>query len=142
MSQEELFDPMHCDVVELLDHLPDIDTKHAWPKMLADLVDISSHRLSRMGHDDETALAEAKAIVIAIAEFLGGRMLYLPRNESLRLALRDNLIWKELGKLSVPALADKHELTPMQVYNIIREQRALHRGRVQRSLFGEETDGV
>ena len=138
MSQEELFDPMRCDIVELLDHLPDIDTKHAWPKMLADLVDIVTHRLRRLGRDDETTLLEAQAVIISIAEFLGGRMLYLPRNESLRLALRDNLIWKELGKLSVPALADKNHLTPMQVYNIIREQRALHRGRVQRELFGEE----
>ncbi len=133
---------MECDVDALLARLDDLDAvapADAWPQTLADLFDIlTDHYTRRRDHPEADARREAEEIVILLAHWLGGRPVYLPRDDSLRRALRDADIYRDFGRRSAAELAQAHRLTPMQIYHIIQRQRRLHQGRVQRELFPEE----
>ncbi|MDH5785349.1 MAG: hypothetical protein OEZ16_07040 [Chromatiales bacterium] len=122
---------------QLLEHMEDAEqSKHRWPKLLADMIDVlAEHFQRRRKMSAEEASAEATQVITVIAHYFGGRLTYLPKDEKLRLALRDNQIWLEFNGRNVPALAQKYDLTEVQVYNIIREQRGMHVARVQGDMF-------
>lgn len=134
--QSELFQDSE-DLDQLLEHMGDVEqSRHRWPQLLAELVDVMAdhfHRRRKMA--DEAAASEAAQVVTVLAHYFGGRLTYLPKDEKLKLAVRDNLIWLEFNGRNVPTLSKKHNLTEMQVYNIIREQRSLHVERVQPDMF-------
>lgn len=138
MSQQEMFDAMQADIGDLLEHIDEVkDDPRAWPKMLAELVDVIADDAIHRGRDEETAFAEARRAVALLANYAGGRMIYLPRNDKLRIALRDNQIYRQFRGDNITALAITHGLTDMQVYNIIASQRKLTMKRKQRPLFSE-----
>lgn len=135
------FDPMTADakklakkLIDKMDKSVEPDTR-LWPKMLADLVDVLSEHFAQRGHPDDAAFNEAQAVILALAGYFGGRMLYLPRDTRLRLALRDNLIWQQFNGCNVRQLGERYNLTDMQIYNILREQRQLHQKKYQMNLF-------
>jgi Mor family transcriptional regulator len=133
--QSELFQDAD-EMDDLLEHMDDIDHKHRWPKQLADMIDVlADHFQRRRNMEDEDAAAEATQVITVIAHYFGGRLTYIPRDEKLRLALRDNLIWLQFNGRNILELANRHQLTEVQVYNIIREQRSLHVARVQQDMF-------
>lgn len=134
--QDELF-PADDNLEQLLTHMGDAEQgKHRWPKQLADMVDVlADHYQRRRKMSGGDAAAEATQVITVLAHYFGGRLTYIPKDEKLQLALRDNLIWLEYNYRNVPQLAHKHKLTEAQVYNIIREQRALHVAKVQPDMF-------
>lgn len=137
MGQEEIFEGVDAELAELLagrETLSDADTR-AWPKILASLVDVMVAHYRRRGRSEDAARDEAEAAVITLAHYLGGRVFYLPRDTRLRLALRDTRIWAEFSGNNAPELAERYNLTLNQIYNILREQRALHRKRHEPELF-------
>ncbi|MDX8389170.1 MAG: Mor transcription activator family protein [Mariprofundaceae bacterium] len=139
MSQAELFQPMHADLEELLKHSEEVaDDERAWPQMLAELVDVLADSDIDRGKSEEDAFKEARRTIIIIANYWGARSVYLPRNEKLRLALRDNQIWREFCRTGdVTALAMKHDLSNVMVYHIIKRQHRLTLKRKQCELFPE-----
>lgn len=143
-GQQPLFDPMHDDIDDIIAHLDDIDRDdpRAWPATLANLIAVfSAHLTHSKNMPEDQAHAEAQVMVTVLANYFGGRQIYLPRDEKLRLALRDNLIWRQFDGSNVPALESKHRLTRQQIYNVIAQQRALHVKRVQPSFnFGETNE--
>ena len=72
---------------------------------------------------------------LEIANYLGGRPVYLPRGDALKRALRDRRIWRDSGKVSPDDLATREGLCMQQVYKIIGEMRALEKRRRQPGLF-------
>lgn len=137
-EQNDLFDPMGCDVTQLLDHAgagEALAERANWPKLLAELVDVCAAAFRRDGRAEAAALADAETTVLAIAEYFGGRMLYLPRNDALRKALRDALIWHTFKGDNIAALAEQHRLTPQAIYQIIAEQKRLRTRKLQGRLF-------
>lgn len=138
-NQVDLFDPQQAEIGELLEHIDDVaDDPRAWPGSLADLVDVLADDALARGHDEEDAFSEARRTIALIAHYWGGRMCYLPRNDKLKIALRDNQIWRQFKGDNITALGIKYKLTDMQVYNIIKHQRKLTVKRKQRDLFPEE----
>ena len=136
---EHLFDPLDADVDEVLAHLDDVgrDDPRAWPQTLADLVDVfSAHLQRRKDLAIEEARREAQDLIVVLANYFGGRQIYLPRDEKLRLALRDNQIWRDFDGRNIDVLEKRWRLTRQQIYNIIAHQRALHKKRVQPELPG------
>ncbi|MBP6636055.1 MAG: hypothetical protein KA179_00110 [Sulfuritalea sp.] len=108
-----------------------------WPGILVEMVDVVADRYRRHGLPPERAGELARLAVTAIADHMGGRPRYLPRGDRLRQALRNKQIWDDFDGANVIALADRHRLTTKQIYEILDEQRKLHRARVQQGLFTE-----
>lgn len=104
-----------------------------WPESLARMVDVLTAEYRRRQIPEPESLARAS--VAAIAHYQGGRPLYLPRADTLARALRDDEIWRHLGRLTAEQLADQHGLTPARVYQIYAEQQRMRLSKVQARLF-------
>lgn len=126
--QRDLLPANSEELSALLENVGGIDPG-VWPRTLAELVDVYVDHFRRRGHEGPAALAEAQAAIIVLAHHFGGRMVYIPRDDKLRLALRDARIWREHNGRNVQELAERHGLTSSQIYGILREQRAINRGR-------------
>ncbi|AXF76830.1 transcriptional regulator [Erwinia tracheiphila] len=141
----QLFDDDHAELGQLLDRMDTIPTGelHArWPQLLADMVDLFCAELQRQGYDEVAARLSAGKLVGALANYYGGRAVYLPTGDALRAALRDNQLFDEWSRSrgNVDVLAKKHTLTHSTVYAILRQQLALHRKRYQRDLFTSDPE--
>ena len=113
-----------------------------WAPQLAAMVAVLSATYRRQGMDDDNAARLATAGVLAWAEYAGGRMLYLPRGDRLKKALRDAEIYQRSRRGNIEQLADEYGLTVVHVYRVCREQRELHLSKVQgRFNFGEQGEG-
>lgn len=126
--QRDLLPANSEELSALLKNVDDIDPG-VWPRTLAELVDVYVDHFLRLGRGQAAALTEAQAVVIVLAHHFGGRMVYLPRDDKLRLALRDARIWREHNGRNVQDLADRYGLTAAQIYGILREQRVINRPR-------------
>jgi len=136
-NQTELFDPIDADLDDLLAHLDDAvrGDPRAWPNTLADLVDVfTDHLYRRDKHPEAVAREKAQNLITVLASYFGGRQIYLPRDETLRRALRDNLIWQQMKSGNVEELGRRYGLTRQQIYNIAAQQKKLHVGKVQFEL--------
>ena len=127
---------MGFDVPEdALERMLDPEILRKWPQGLSDMLTVieSAHR--RAGDDDETARLRAFRAVRALAQFAGGRSLYVPKGERLDRALRDREIWERHDGANVTELAREYHLTEVQIYSILAEQRKLARARMQPDMF-------
>lgn len=109
---------------------------HHWPRTMSELVDVFTARA--MQDDivsDEEASSLARWVVLILGNHLGGRQAYLPKGDKLRAALRDQQIWHDFNGRNQVELASKHQLTVIRIYQILSEQRALHRDKIQPKLL-------
>lgn len=107
-----------------------------WPGMLAALIDLSEQALRPVISDDVRRLEAAQRVIVSISHFAGGRQFYLPRGDSLRLAMRDRELYALSGRgWAVAALATRYDLSERQVYAVIEKQQALDIGARQGDLF-------
>lgn len=133
MSTSDLFgDEIPADALE---HMQSPEIRAKWPKALADLVSVIEAAHLRAGDAPDVAQRRAFVTVRALSNYAGGRQLYMPKGDVLERALRDREIWGKYTGRNVDDLAESFDLTVVQVYSIIAEQRALHRQRIQPSLF-------
>ena len=113
--------------------LADATARGRWPLRLLELTDICEAVIHRHPGAAQRELAER--LVMEIANYLGGRPVYLPRGDALKRALRDRRIWRDSGKLSPDELATREGVCLQQIYKIIGEMRALEKRRRQPRLF-------
>jgi Mor family transcriptional regulator len=139
----ELFDPMSAGIDEIL-RRDDADTEtamddHIWPKTLAEMIDVLADDHIDHGMDAADAMAAAQHTVAKLAHHFGARMVYLPKDKGLRLALRNNIIWRKFvqsrSMRSINELAIEYDMSDQQMYNIIRAQKKLTVRRKQGDLF-------
>lgn len=139
MSQATLagMDIMQSDIDALMNLDDDVlsDVDKAWPQTLADMVDILRATALDRGKSETEAMLEARRTIMVLAHYFGGQVIYLPRNEKLRLALRNQQIWYEFKGRNIQALAKKHKLTETMIYGILKEQRKQMIMQKQRSMF-------
>ncbi|UZZ12216.1 hypothetical protein NDO41_07010 [Ectopseudomonas mendocina] len=133
MSTDDLFGDEIPD--DALEHMQSPEIRAKWPKALADLVSVIEAAHLRAGDGPEVAQRRAFVTVRALSNYAGGRQLYMPKGDVLERALRDREIWGKYKGNNIDDLAEAFDLTVVQVYSIIAEQRALHRQRIQPSLF-------
>ncbi|WP_123769347.1 Mor transcription activator family protein [Vulcaniibacterium tengchongense] len=108
-----------------------------WAQALVDMVRVQEAVYLRQGRGEYEAFVLARDGVLALAEYFGARMWYLPRGDRLRTALRDAEIYRQAKRGNIRQLADEHRLSEQQVYRIIRQQRALHLNKIQGRLFDD-----
>lgn len=138
-----LFDDDHAALGELIDNIGNLSSeecKRAWPRILADIVDLFLAELMRSGMNVDDATKYAPKLAATLGHYFGGRSYYIPTGETLKLALRDNMLFHDYqrGNGDIKKLAEKYKLTDSRIYLIIREQVALHRKRFQIDMFGEK----
>lgn len=106
-----------------------------WAPLLAQLVDVLEAMHLRQGRSEEDAFKLASDSTMEIAEYFGGRVVYLPRGERLKIALRDAEIhhrWQRGHQIAT--LAAEYVISDIHLYRVIRQQRALHIRKNQREL--------
>lgn len=137
-QQTELGLEHDYDLDTLLNNIDTLESDpRLWPKTLHDLMCVMEAQIKHQ-HPAHAELAYtlARTNVMAIAHYLGGRQLYLPRDDRLQRALRDHLIYQEYkGRVNHDELASKYGLTTIQIYNIVAQQRKLYTDRLQPQLF-------
>jgi Mor family transcriptional regulator len=97
--------------------------KYAVPGMVQRLA--SAHE--REGRGPECAQRIAHESLLALGEYFGGRGFYLPRGEAVFRALRDKEIMHRIGKERAADLAREFGVCAVQIYDIVRTQRAAAR---------------
>lgn len=137
-------DPTRCDVVQVIgilgqwvpERAPENEAKraHHWPEQLANLFDVV-FAWTRRRLPEAQAATEARDLVFLIAEYLGGRTLYLPGNDDLRTAVRDAQIYALQGRIPTDEIARRYDLTVQRISMICAEQRQLRVRRLQGELF-------
>lgn len=130
---DEPIDP-HKLLAANLDNIP----THRWAHGLVQLIEVQEATFVRLGLPRDEAFQLARAGVVAIAEFGGGRAWYLPRGDDLHIALRDAEIWRRANRRNIGELAAEHGLTERQIWRICSQQRKLHVNKMQGRLFDEE----
>ena len=125
---------------DIIKHLDDdaLHEKHFWPGDLVELSDVILAELKRNGVDDEERYRLMDKVLLAMAFLCGGRNYYLPQGERIKMQLRNKRIYDQFDGRNVRELARSFDLTPQQVYGVIREQRQLHRARIQHNLFPDQ----
>lgn len=136
---EELFpdDTYQLDAKKVLASMQDPTVMSRWEGSLREMVEIAEAKLLVELKPDVSAEELARHVVFAICSVMGGGVVYLPRGDSLKRALRDAKIyrdWKDNGT-PIPELVSKYDLANQTIYDIIRRQRALHR-KNEPDLFG------
>ena len=112
----------------------DASVKKRWTMTLSELADVLEDELQRMGQSAKSAYVMSRRLIARQAHHLGGRMMYLPRDDTLRKGLRDIEIYKQYTGNNSADLGLKFELTQRSITEIVREQHAINRARIQRKL--------
>jgi Mor family transcriptional regulator len=126
------------DMGDLLAHAAGNAPDDKWPVTLAEMVDVLVATYVKRGREHDAAIAEARWIVITIANYQGGRPVYLPRGDRLLTALRNREIYLKHRGNNTDGLAQEYGLTTRQIQSIIAEQYALQVRKRQGKLFPTE----
>lgn len=137
IEQLDLFDPDFMSAEQVLNAI-DMTVRQdprVWPSLLAELVDVlADHYEGRGQMGPEEAMTRAQDVIVVIAHHLGGRNIYLPRDDRLKRAIRDATIYRFFDGSNHRDLSQKTGLTTAQIYHIISRERTLRQERYQMKL--------
>jgi Mor family transcriptional regulator len=135
MSEHDLLG-IDGDALDLIQRAADTNVDETqWAPLLVDMLRVLEALNKRCGLPDPAAFAAAQANVLALAEYFGGRMVYLPKGDRLRIALRDAEMWRAFTGKNVPTLAQEYDISEIHCYAVLKKQRALHQHKLQGRLF-------
>lgn len=125
------------DAKKVLAHMQDPAVVASWEGSLREMVEIAEAKLVAEMRPTSTPPELARHVVFAICSAMGGSVIYLPRGDALKRAMRDAAIFREWmdNGAKIPDLVRKYRLANQTVYDIIRTQRALRR-KSEPDLFG------
>lgn len=136
---ESLFpdDTDSLDPDKVLAHMEDPAVLLRWEGTLKEMVEIAeAELLAKLGERPDVPEI-ARRVIFVICNVMGGSVVYLPRGEALKKAMRDAAIFRDWRDSNIqPAeLVRKYHLASPTIYDIIKRQRALHR-KNEPDLFG------
>lgn len=140
VEQQELMPDLPIDAKGLVGADLDDFPKERWPRELVRAIEVVEKVYIDAGYANDVAFELARAAMLALAEFGGGRQWYLPRGDHLLTALRDAHIYRRASRGNIPVLASEFRLTERHVWRIIRQQYQLHRNKIQLQLFDGEQE--
>lgn len=111
-----------------------------YPEQLADIGSIIAEGISRAGVERERIPGVVFEITEHIRREFGGCAFYLARGKRYELSQKQERIWREFSGTNYQHLARKHELSEVQIRNIVK--RAKERDRLLRQgvLFDAPED--
>jgi len=118
-------------------HLDDtlIQERRNWPRDLVEIADFVRGELKAAGYEGDELYLLIEKVLVGLCFRSGGRGFYLPQADRVKRALRDKRLYDAFDGRNIKALVRKYGLSEQKVYEIIREQTALHRAKVQPGLF-------
>lgn len=130
-------DTDRLDPNKVLANMSDPAILHRWEGTLKEMVEIAETELRSRVKDAAEVPELARAVVFAICDTMGGSVIYLPRGDALKKAIRDAAIFRDWRENNIQPvdLVRKYRLASPTIYDIIARQRALHR-RSEPDLFG------
>lgn len=128
---EDMFEGAPTDAAAADIEAPD----SAWPKTLAEYMDVLRATFQRLGASDAQALDYAEQGVLALGHYCGGRNRYLPTGDRLQIAARDRRIYMEYNGRNKHELAARYHTTTRRIEQIAAEQRVIYIRRIQPELF-------
>ena len=134
-GQDDIFPDAQIDPSRIHDEALDGVPQASWAQGLVQLIEVQEAAFVRLGFDKVEAFKFARAGVMAMAEFFGGRQVYLPRGDNLLAALRDAEIYRRAHRGNIGALAAEHGITDRHVWRICHQQRRLYLDKMQGRLF-------
>ena len=135
-QQQRMFDETDQlqQLLNNLERLPEDDLKDIWPATLQTLYQLTIDELEKQGVNGEQARKLAPPLIVRQAHYMGGRTIYLPRNDKLKKAIRDAEIFRRFKGHNHRQLAAEYDLTDASIYIIVAEQLALEKARRQLGL--------
>lgn len=106
---------------------------HKWPLVLAELVGVFDAALQ--ASNDPNHEINAERMALALAKYMGGRQVYIPKASDMEAALRSENIYREFNGTNITQLSQKYSLCEPRIYQIIQAQRALAKQRNQLKLL-------
>jgi Mor family transcriptional regulator len=98
----------------------------------ADLVS----KLGPVGVAEDAARDAMREIAHKLCREYGGAAVYIPKDDEFTRAARNAAIWAEFDGGNHHELADRHDLTVVQVYKILKDMTEQHYRRTQPKLPG------
>lgn len=105
-----------------------------WPPLLAELVTVTEAALLKSGVPANNAADLAITAVLAVGDFVGGKLVYIPRGDRLRTALKHARAWRMWKGNNIGEIARFLDVSEVRAYAVISEQRTLHRQKIQGTL--------
>ena len=138
-GQNELFDALTCDPLELIERAGTVlDDKTRWPQRLVEIYDVLFAYNSRRRYAGvDEAARDATAQAILLADYLGGAVVYLPRGDALRKAVRDSEAYRRHNGRNTEELAREYGMTTTKFYELIAREKARRLRRMQGRLFSD-----
>lgn len=137
-AQPELFNALTCDPLDLIEHAGDVLTDRArWPQRMTELFDVLYAYNVRLGMQADTAAPDAAERTFLIADYLGGSVVYLPRGDALRRAVRDAEAYRRHTGNNTEQLAREYGMTTTKFYELIAREKARRLRRLQGRLFAD-----
>ena len=107
------------------------------PELVTDLQDQVAARLTELKIDP----VNAHAIGVQVAEYIttnwGGQLIYIPKNHSGQLSVRDLEIWDKFNGRNHAQLAKAYNLTVQHVYRVVKIMQERELEKRQNKLFPE-----
>lgn len=137
-AQPELFNALTCDPLDLIERAGDVVTDRArWPQRMTELFDVLYAYNLRLGMQADTAAPDAAERTFLIADYLGGSVVYLPRGDALRRAVRDAEAYRRHTGNNTEQLAREYGMTTTKFYELIAREKARRVRRLQGRLFAD-----
>lgn len=139
-EQSGMFDALTCDPMELIERASEeVLAVKKWPQRMAEFFAVEEAYNLRRGMSAEDAARDAAERVVLLADYIGGRVVYLPTGEQIRRAARDAVMFRLEGRMSIDEMARRFDMSVANVYNILATQRRLYKERLQGRLFDDAT---
>lgn len=138
-GQNELFDALTCDPLELIERAGTLlDDKTRWPQRLVEIYDVLfAYNTKRRGLGMDDAARDSSAQAILLADYLGGAVVYLPRGDGLRKAVRDSEAYRRHDGRNTEQLAREYGMTTTKFYELLAREKARRVRRMQGRLFAD-----
>lgn len=101
--------------------------KGHWPSTLLLLIDVLAAHFKRRERNRDNPEDSAARVTLVIADYLGGRQLYMPRGDRLRKAIQNVEIFRAHTGDNTIELAQRYGITERSVQRIVLVQRELAR---------------
>lgn len=101
--------------------------KGHWPSTLLLLIDVLAAHFKRRERNRDNPEDAATRVTLVIADYLGGRQLYMPRGDRLRKAIKNVEIFRAHTGDNTVELAQRYGITERSVQRIVLVQRELAR---------------
>lgn len=140
-DQREMFNALTCDPFDLIERGSEVlSDKARWPQRLVEIYDLLFAYAKRQGLDDNVAANDATCRTILIADYLGGSVVYLPRGDALRIAVRDSEVYRRHNGRNTEQLARELGMTTTKFYELLARERKRRARKFQGQLFANTID--